>query len=103
VNSDIDTERLLFDALDEIYALRRALAFEAGVVEAHMTYKSFPKSRRRIAEHQAERMRASARGDVQVQYSGCNAQSLHNAMTKAGASNTFTTASWKAECDRSLR
>ena len=35
-------------ALDEIYALRRALAYEARVTEAHYEgYKTFPKSRRK--------------------------------------------------------
>lgn len=41
--------------------LRQALAYEAGVVQAHYEgYKSFPKSRRKIAEEQVSRMRQVA-------------------------------------------
>lgn len=51
-------------ALDEIYRLRTALAYEASVVDVHLGYKTFPKSRRFFAEQQVERMREAARGDA---------------------------------------
>ena len=50
-------------AVDEIYALRGILADEAGILEAHLSYKTFPKSRRKFAESQIERMRKAASGD----------------------------------------
>ena len=50
-------------ALDEIYRLRAALAYETEVLSAHLDYKTFPKSRRGYAEAQVVRMRAAAQGD----------------------------------------
>lgn len=64
------------EALDEIYALRRALAYEACVIAAHLGYKAFPKTRRNIASEQAERMRLAARGKVEVAYAGSSGRSL---------------------------
>lgn len=56
-------------ALDEIYSHRLALAYEARVVEAHYEgYKTFPKSRRKIAEAQVERMRRAIAENVDVAY-----------------------------------
>lgn len=81
-------------AVDEIYALRRALAREAGGLEAHLTYKTFPKSRRSIAEQQVERMRASARGEVRRAYAGTPHYVLDSAMKDAGAKDTLTNQSW---------
>jgi hypothetical protein len=72
-------------ALDEIYRLRRALAFEARVVEAHLGLKSFPKSRRRFAEEQVERMRESARGHAERVYAGRDYWKLDEALRSAGA------------------
>lgn len=58
-------------ALDEIWHLRRALAYEARVVEAHYEgYKTFPKRRRPIAEKQVERMRLAAVGKGVEAYAG---------------------------------
>ncbi len=55
-------------ALDEIYRLRTALAYEAEAIAAHLSYATFPKSRREIAEKQIERMHAAAAGDAQKAY-----------------------------------
>jgi len=52
-------------AVDEIYALRALLAYEATVLEAHLDYRTFPKTRRKFAEAQVERMRRAARGDYE--------------------------------------
>jgi hypothetical protein len=50
-------------ALDDIYNLRRAAAYEARVLEAHYEgLKSFPKTRLRIAEESVARLRHLARG-----------------------------------------
>ena len=54
----------LTDAEAEVTRLREALAYEARVVEAHYEgYKTFPKTRRKYAEEQVERMRRAALGD----------------------------------------
>ena len=50
-------------ALDDIYDLRRAAAYEARVLEAHYEgMKSFPKSRLPLAEESVARLRNLARG-----------------------------------------
>ena len=46
-------------ALDEIYLLRLALAYEAMMIEGHLGLKTFPRSRRGEAEAQVARMRAA--------------------------------------------
>jgi hypothetical protein len=51
-------------AIDEIYFLRAMLADEADIINAHLGYKTFPKTRRRFAEAQIERMRLAASGDM---------------------------------------
>lgn len=82
-------------AIDEIFRLRRALAYEAGVVAAHLGYATFPKSRRAVAEGQIERMRAAARGEAEVAYAGTSHLSLRHAMNEAGASQTLTCGQWE--------
>jgi hypothetical protein len=51
-------------AIDEIYFLRAILADEAAIMDAHLSYKTFPKSRRKIAEAQVERLRRIALGEM---------------------------------------
>lgn len=51
-------------AVDEIYFLRSMLADEAQILAAHLGYKTFPKSRRRFAEAQVERMKRAAAGEM---------------------------------------
>lgn len=51
-------------AVDEIYFLRALLADEADVLEAHLDYKTFPKTRRKYAEEQLDRMRRAAKGEM---------------------------------------
>lgn len=55
-------------ALDEIYALRAVLACEARILEAHVDYKTFPKSRRQFADASIVRMRGLARGGHRTVY-----------------------------------
>lgn len=84
-------------ALDEVYRLRSALAYEASVSEAHGSYKTFPRSRRRSLDDQVERMRASARGGSEVAYAGTSYLSLRHALREAGASETLPRAQLEAE------
>lgn len=86
--------RQFSNAVDEVFHLRRAIAYEAGVTAAHLTMKSFPKSRRAIAEEQIDRMRQSARGKAQVAYAGMNSLFLRTALKDAGADTTLTNWQW---------
>ena len=52
-------------AIDEIYALRALLARNARIIEAHLEYRTFPKSRRKVGWEQVETMRAAARGEAE--------------------------------------
>ena len=70
-------------AIDEIFALRQALAYESCVIEAHLDYKMFPKSRRGIARVQVERMRRSAQGNVLRAYAIKPHGVLRNALLEA--------------------
>jgi hypothetical protein len=83
-------------ALDEIYRLRRALAYEAGVTLAHLHLKTFPKSRLPIARKQAERMRRSACGHSLDAYSEVQGRSLSGALEAAGAESGLTRAQWES-------
>lgn len=84
-------------ALDEIWRLRRALAYEARTVEAHYEgYKTFPKSRRKHAEEQVKRMRQLAVGNHEGHYS-LNDQWLRDEMVRLGGSQTLTRHQWEAE------
>lgn len=84
-------------ALDEIWHLRRALAYEAAVNEAHLQLKTFPKSRRQIVLGQIERMREAARGAVLRAYAGLHTQSIDGAMDRAGAEPTLTRGQWERQ------
>lgn len=84
-------------ALDEIYRLRRALAYEAAVAKAHGEYKTFPKSRRDVLDSQIERMRAAARGNVLDAYRDRPHFALDATMREAGAKTTLTRHAWEQE------
>ena len=86
-------------ALDEIYELRRLAAYEARVLEAHLDYKSFPKSRRTVAEDQVERLRRAARGGASLATSGISYLSLDGCLKSAGAETSLTRHAWLAERD----
>lgn len=80
-------------ALDEIYRLRTLLAYEAEVIDTHLNYKTFPKSRREIAIGQVERMRWAAKGHaVSISH-----LSERHARESAGMSHLLTRAQWEAE------
>lgn len=84
-------------ALDEIYMLRRAMAYEADVLEVHLDYKTFPKTRRKIAEDSVKRMRAAARGWGGHSWAGTSYLSLRSAFKKAGARETLTRHDWEKD------
>lgn len=92
-------------ALDEIYALRRALAYEARVVEAHLDYKTFPKSRREIAIEQVGRMRLAVKHSPWLAYAAQSSRSMDTeysqVMRKRIGDATMTRQEW--ETQRGLR
>lgn len=51
-------------ALDEVYLLRVQMEYEAGVREADLGLKTYPKSRRRFAEEAISRMWEAAEGKI---------------------------------------
>lgn len=82
---------LLSFALDEIWRLRRAAAYEAAVTRAHHEgYKTFPKSRRAVAVSQQERMQQAARGACAKAYASISDISMRSSMNAAGGSQTLT-------------
>lgn len=80
----------LSTAVDEIYTLRSLLAYEADVLSSHLSYKTFPKSRREHAERQVERMRAAAAGDL----SAINGLSGRMALARIGIDGALSNAKW---------
>jgi hypothetical protein len=68
--------RDLTAALDEIYLLRQAMAYEAAVLQEHTRFASFPKSRRVWATQQIERMRKAAESGGRAAYADVNPGSL---------------------------
>lgn len=84
-------------ALDEVYALRRALAYEARVVEAHtLDIPRLGKNHREHLERAIERMKGAARGESATVYAGTNRRSMDQCMEEAGVSETLTRAEWEA-------
>lgn len=59
-------------ALDEVFALRGLAAHSAITTKVHLEYKTFPKSRRAIAEAQVERLTLAARGNALGAVAGIN-------------------------------
>ena len=79
-------------AIDEIYFLRALLADEAGILEAHLGYKTFPKTRRKFAEEQVVRMRRVAAGEM---YDAAREKfDAPMALRRIGADPTLTNAQW---------
>lgn len=88
--------RLLSLALDEVYALRQLVAYEAGVREADLTYKTFPKSRRDIAKDRIQKLRSAARGRaIDVVRDLHKQRDLRYALREAGAPETMTRWEWQ--------
>jgi len=86
------------DALDEIYRLRSILAYESRVTDAHHeSYKTFPKTRKKFAVEQAERMRAAARGETLKAYNVIAYP--HENLRSVGAKVTLTRHQWETRND----
>lgn len=93
---------LLSATLDEICRLRRAMAYEARVVEAHYEgYKTFPKTRRGIAEEQVARMRLAIKSPL-LAYAETSSQSLRREAEAQGF-HFLTASSWADELHLSTR
>lgn len=84
-------------ALDEIYRLRAALAYEARTIEAHLLLATFPKSRRPHAEQQITRMRAAVVGDTGTAYQHVDTYQRQQLLRDAGGTGGLTRGQWEAE------
>lgn len=82
-------------ALDEIYLLRAMLADEADILNEHLEFKTFPLSRRKVAEQQVARMRGLAGGDLERQCrEGFKAK---DALRRAGIDECLTRSQWEEQ------
>jgi hypothetical protein len=98
VEGDTEQEDLVEElsaALDEVWRLRRALAYEAAVLHATLGYKTFPKSRRWVTEDAEERMILAALGDSQIAYADVSDQSLRFAMRAIRGRQTLVRSDWR--------
>jgi plasmid stabilization system protein ParE len=95
--TSISVEDAYARALDEIWGLRQAAAYEADILASHLELAGFPKARRGAAGEQVRRMRAAARGPVSAAYH-VPAAAYYRAMDNAGAAATLTRARFEQEC-----
>jgi hypothetical protein len=80
----------------EVAALRQILGEEADVIEGHLAFKSFPKSRRDIAEDQVRRMRAIAAGEsIRHHYGYIHSRAVQHLLKDAGAPTGLTRGMWE--------
>lgn len=92
---------LLGEALDEIWSLRGAAAFEATVTKDHLALRTFPVSRRKLAEASVARQQQSARGEVLEAYPHKEFNyGMRLGLTDAGADQLLTQGMWTAERPR---
>lgn len=91
----------LSQALDEIYALRSLLAYEASVRAADLNLATFPKSRRQIAECAVTRMRDAARGHARAVTRTITSRALNTARTDADM-GLLTRHQWQQEMNRDV-
>lgn len=83
-------------ALDEIYRLRVALALEAETTAEFLTYSTLPRTVRKLARQQFERMRRAARGEAADAYADVVSQRSQELLEAVGASATLTRGRWEA-------
>lgn len=83
-------------ALDEIYLLRQAAAYEAHVLSSLLTYSTLPKGAREQVEAIAPRLEALARGEQRVAYAHVDNECRQRVMARAGMLPTFTRSRWEA-------
>ncbi len=93
--SDLVPLSTLSAALDEIYQLRRLLAYEACIVNATLQYATLPKGRRAVMKQQVERMRQAARGEVTSALAGRSSEVYRRALRESGAKETLTRFEWE--------
>jgi hypothetical protein len=87
-------------ALDEIYRLRRALAYEARVVEAQtLDVQALGKNRRAHIKESVDRMRKSVQGHAEAVYAGLDRSSLRMALEQTRGTSLLTRAMWEDEVD----
>lgn len=86
-------------ALDEVYRLRTLLAVEGSILANHLDYKTFPKSRREIAEAQVSRMYRAARGESQDAIAEHPNMRRRQCRDDAGMPETLTRAAWESATD----
>lgn len=82
-------------ALDEIYRLRQAMAYEAIVLDRNTGWRSLPVTVRRVMARQSERLFRAACGRVEFAYEDVKPATLREALIDAGASETLTRAQWE--------
>src|SRR5690554_3331488 len=75
---------MLSKLVDEIYAQRVVAAMEALNTAAQLEFKSYPKSRRDVGEHQVERLHSIVNGRIQVAYAGTSYVGLDSALARVG-------------------
>ena len=94
---DMTDEQVIAGLLDEVYELRRLCAYTAQAIQADLGFKSFPKSRRLLAEGRIERLRKAANGYARHANLGVSGQVLRAALRDAGAQETLTRVQWVRE------
>lgn len=83
-------------ATAQVAVLRQMFGEEADVIEAHLAFKTFPKSRRDIAEYQIERMRGIAADEsIRHHYGYINSRVVNTLLTEAGAPTGLTRGMWE--------
>lgn len=94
---DMPDAEVISGLLDEVYELRRVCAYTAQAIQADLSLKTFPKSRRLLAESRIERLRKAANGYARHVNLGVSGQVLRAALRDAGAKETLTRAQWVQE------
>lgn len=94
----MSNDSTISDLLDEVYFLRHILVSEARILEAHLDFKTFPKSRRAYAESSVERMRTAAKGGaISLFREPYPYQNSKREMQAIGGSQTLTIWQWNEE------
>ncbi|WIB65522.1 hypothetical protein [Curtobacterium sp. MCBD17_040] len=86
-------------ALDDIYELRRAAAYEARVLEAHYEgISSFPKTRYGVAVQSVDRLRMLARGEyAAVEFTPSVRRGIRDGFKALGLDGTLTNDEYEQE------
>lgn len=82
-------------ALDEVYRLRKAAAYEATLLDAHLRWKSLPSTARQAMDRQAQRLYQAARGEAEQAYKAVDGRALREALLDAGAEEGLSRGQWE--------